>query len=67
LKHYFEYVILDLIMKKLIKKLLSKKKEPRVYSRKDVENKVAEGTKKALKEYGEAFKMLAKYDRESWK
>ena len=54
-------------MKKLIKKLLQKKKEQKAYSRKDVEKKVLEGTKKALKEYGNAFKMLAKYDRGSWK
>jgi len=54
-------------MKKLVKKLLLKKKEVKSPSRRAVEKKVLEGTKKALKEYGEAFKMLAKYDRGSWK
>ena len=53
-------------MKKEIKKLSPQKKVSASYSRKDIEKKVREGTRKALKEYGEAFKILSKYDR-SWK
>ena len=53
-------------MKKILRFLKIKKGNKEVVSspkREDLEQKVVEGAKKAIKEYGRVFERLAEYDR----